>query len=163
MQKHTFVSLLAALVLLVVPALAQAAGNASKHAAGEQQVLVLLNQVRQQHGLTPFAPSVQLRSAARFHSDDMLQKGYFDHDSPNQAWDARVRGYLNAPLIGEDLAWGNGSYGTPEQLAVLQEAGLVDAGGAGLVELLRGVAEVIHGPQEPRRHLSVVRSTPESK
>ena len=52
---------------------------------------------------------------------------------------------------------------TPEQLAVLQEAGVVDAGGAGLVELLRGVAQVIHGPQEPSRHLSVVRSTPESK
>jgi uncharacterized protein YkwD len=114
MRKNAFISLLAGLVLLAVPALGQAAGNASRRAAGEQQVLVLLNQVRQQHGLTPFTPSVQLRSAARFHSDDMLQKGYFDHNSPNQAWDARVRGYLNAPLIGEDLAWGNGSYGTPE-------------------------------------------------
>ena len=114
MRKNTFISLLAGLVLLALPALGQAAGNTSRRATGEQQVLVLLNQVRQQHGLTPFTPSVPLRSAARFHSDDMLQKGYFDHDSPNQAWDARVRGYLNAPLIGEDLAWGNGSYGTPE-------------------------------------------------
>jgi uncharacterized protein YkwD len=114
MRQNAFISLLAGLVLLAVPALGQAAGTTSGRAAGEQQVLVLLNQVRQQHGLTPFILSVQLRSAARFHSDDMLQKGYFDHDSPNQAWDARVRGYLNAPLIGEDLACGNGSYGTPE-------------------------------------------------
>ena len=70
--------------------------------------------MREQHGLSLFTPNAQLHLAARFHSDDMLQKGYFDHDSPNQAWDARVRGYLNSPLIGEDLAWGNGSYGTPE-------------------------------------------------
>ncbi len=114
MRKNTFISLLATLVLLAVPALGQAATKASKRAAGEQQVLVLLNDIRQQHGLTPFTANLQLRSAARFHSADMLQKGYFDHNSPNQAWDARVRGYLNAPLIGEDLAWGTGSYGTPE-------------------------------------------------
>jgi len=113
MRKNVSISFLAGLVLLVVPALAGAAGKTSARTAGEQQVLVLLNQVRQQQGLSLFTASVQLRSAARFHSDDMLQRGYFGHDSPDQAWDARVRGYLNAPLIGEDLAWGNGSYGTP--------------------------------------------------
>jgi DAK2 domain fusion protein YloV len=34
---------------------------------------------------------------------------------------------------------------TPEQLDVLREAGVVDAGGAGLVELLRGVAGAVSG------------------
>jgi DAK2 domain fusion protein YloV len=34
---------------------------------------------------------------------------------------------------------------TPEQLEVLREAGVVDAGGAGLVELLRGVAAAVAG------------------
>ena len=34
---------------------------------------------------------------------------------------------------------------TPEQLEVLREAGVVDAGGAGLVELLRGVAGAVSG------------------
>jgi len=39
---------------------------------------------------------------------------------------------------------------TPEQLAVLREAGVVDAGGAGLVELLRGVAAAVAGtPARP--------------
>jgi DAK2 domain fusion protein YloV len=38
---------------------------------------------------------------------------------------------------------------TPEQLAVLREAGVVDAGGAGLVELLRGVAAVVSGEEVP--------------
>jgi hypothetical protein len=34
---------------------------------------------------------------------------------------------------------------TPEQLDILREAGVVDAGGAGLVELLRGVAAAVTG------------------
>jgi DAK2 domain fusion protein YloV len=38
---------------------------------------------------------------------------------------------------------------TPEQLAVLREAGVVDAGGAGLVELLRGLAGAVTGEAVP--------------
>ena len=38
---------------------------------------------------------------------------------------------------------------TPEQLDVLREAGVVDAGGAGLVELLRGVAGAVAGEPVP--------------
>jgi DAK2 domain fusion protein YloV len=38
---------------------------------------------------------------------------------------------------------------TPEQLDVLREAGVVDAGGAGLVELLRGMAGVVTGEALP--------------
>jgi hypothetical protein len=38
---------------------------------------------------------------------------------------------------------------TPEQLDVLREAGVVDAGGAGLVELLRGLAGAVSGEAVP--------------
>ena len=38
---------------------------------------------------------------------------------------------------------------TPEQLDVLREAGVVDAGGAGLVELLRGLAAAVTGETLP--------------
>jgi DAK2 domain fusion protein YloV len=38
---------------------------------------------------------------------------------------------------------------TPEQLAVLREAGVVDAGGAGLLELLRGLAAAVSGEALP--------------
>jgi uncharacterized protein len=38
---------------------------------------------------------------------------------------------------------------TPEQLDILREAGVVDAGGAGLVELLRGVAGAVTGDAVP--------------
>jgi len=38
---------------------------------------------------------------------------------------------------------------TPEQLAVLKEAGVVDAGGAGLLEILRGLAAALAGEPIP--------------
>ncbi|HXE93476.1 MAG TPA: DAK2 domain-containing protein, partial [Gaiellaceae bacterium] len=38
---------------------------------------------------------------------------------------------------------------TPEQLAVLREAGVVDAGGAGLFEILRGIAATVTGEGLP--------------
>jgi DAK2 domain fusion protein YloV len=38
---------------------------------------------------------------------------------------------------------------TPEQLAVLREAGVVDAGGAGLLELVRGLAAAVTGEELP--------------
>jgi DAK2 domain fusion protein YloV len=47
---------------------------------------------------------------------------------------------------------------TPEQLDVLREAGVVDAGGAGLVELLRGLAGAVAG--EPVPAATVVATAP---
>jgi fatty acid kinase len=47
---------------------------------------------------------------------------------------------------------------TPEQLQVLRDAGVVDAGGAGLLELVRGVASIVSGeplPPAPPRLESV--------
>src|SRR4029077_11083293 len=44
---------------------------------------------------------------------------------------------------------------TPEQLAVLREAGVVDAGGAGLFEIVRGIAAIVTGeglPDAPFEH-----------
>ena len=38
---------------------------------------------------------------------------------------------------------------TPEQLAVLREAGVVDAGGAGLLEIVRGIAATLAGDELP--------------
>jgi uncharacterized protein YkwD len=107
-------SLLVGAAILGVPAVSQAAQTGDRQVTGEQQVLGLLNAIRQQHGLGSLTTSAPLRNAARAHSDDMLQLGYFDHDSPNEAWDMRIARYLKSPLVGEDIAWGAGSYGTPE-------------------------------------------------
>jgi uncharacterized protein YkwD len=107
-------SLLVSVVLLTVPAVGPAATKASQQAASEQQVLVLLNQIRHSHGLSDLSASIPLRNAARAHSADMLANQYFEHDSPSEAWDVRINRYVKSPLIGENLAWGTGSYGTPE-------------------------------------------------
>jgi uncharacterized protein YkwD len=114
-MRKLLITLLATLALAVtLPAATLAASTTTKRANDEQQVLVLLNQIRQQHNLTPFTTLPQLRNAARFHSSDMISNDYFDHNSPTEAWDTRIARYLKAPLVGEDIAWGQGAYGTPE-------------------------------------------------
>jgi uncharacterized protein YkwD len=105
--------LLASFALLSAPALSQAAGKVSFETSGEQQVLVLLNQIRAQHGLGALSASAPLHAAARFHSADMLQHGYFEHDGLNESWDARIARYLKSSALAETIAWGSGSYGSP--------------------------------------------------
>lgn len=114
-MRKIIVSLLASLALsIALPAASQAATKTSKRASDEQQVLALLNQIRQQHNLTSFSATPQLRTAARFHSTDMISHNYFDHNSPNETWDTRIARYTTSSLLGEDIAWGQGAYGTPE-------------------------------------------------
>jgi uncharacterized protein YkwD len=112
-MRNILASLATILALLLVPSLSQAASKASRQASNEQQVLTLLNQIRADHNLTPFTTNTQLRTAARAHSTDMLHNAYFEHDGPNETWDARIARYLDSPLTGEDIAWGQGAYGSP--------------------------------------------------
>ena len=79
----------------------------------------MLNDIRRDHKLPPFMASAALRSAARAHSADMIARDYFEHDSPDEAFGTRVRHYLDSPLVGENIAWGTGRYGTPEGLVSL--------------------------------------------
>ena len=104
---------LTSLALLLVPAIGEAADTASRRAGSEQRVLDLLNQIRIDHNLPPFAASDQLREAARAHSTDMLEHGYFGHDGPKETWAVRIARYLKSPQTSENIAWGSGSYGTP--------------------------------------------------
>jgi uncharacterized protein YkwD len=113
-MRKILLSLLVGAAGLSVPAVSQAAPKTSHRVGSEQQVVTLLNAIRRQHGLSSFSASTQLRKAARSHSADMIQHDYFDHNSPSEAWDARISRYMKSSLIGEDLAWGTGSYGTPE-------------------------------------------------
>jgi uncharacterized protein YkwD len=112
--RSVLLGLGACLALLLLPALAEAATKTSRQVSGEQQVIVLLNQIRVANNLTPFAASNQLRDAARAHSTDMLENGYFEHDGPKETWSARIGRYLKSSMAAENIAWGNGSYGTPQ-------------------------------------------------
>jgi len=67
-------------------------------------------------------------------------------EAERRALDSEPLGELLVELVrrGEDAV-----ARTPEQLEVLREAGVVDAGGAGLVELLRGLAGAVSGEAVP--------------
>jgi len=70
-----------------------------------------MNQTRQAHGLAPLRVDPNLLRAARWQSSDMASKGYFAHGAFAQRMNAfRVRGRR----MGENLAWGTGSLGTPQ-------------------------------------------------
>jgi DAK2 domain fusion protein YloV len=67
-----------------------------------------------------------------------------------EAEDAASRGVSSAELLDRVLARGEGALArTPELLEVLGRAGVVDAGGAGLVEIVRGVALAANGKPIP--------------
>ncbi len=48
----------------------------------EQKIHVLINTERQQHGLTDLRFDPILSKVARLHSQDMANRNYFEHDSP---------------------------------------------------------------------------------
>ncbi len=74
----------------------------------ERVVFTLLNKIRREHHLPPFTFSAALRASAREHSADMLAHQYFEHDSPNETFDHRIRRHLDSSLVGENIAWGTG-------------------------------------------------------
>jgi uncharacterized protein YkwD len=84
--------------------------------------LCLLNRERAGRGLRALRANSKLRSAAAGHSRDMAARDYFAHDTPSGLSVVdRVRraGYLrNARSwsVGENIAWGGGSYATPRQI-----------------------------------------------
>jgi uncharacterized protein YkwD len=101
----------ASLAVLVTAVLVAPAANAAIKLTGpEAALLTAMNQTRQAHGLPPLRVDPNLLRAARWQSSDMASKGYFAHGAFGQRMDAfRVRG----PRMGENLAWGTGSFGTP--------------------------------------------------
>jgi uncharacterized protein YkwD len=114
-MRSSLRGLFASLAILVVPAIAEA-GTISYQASSEQQVLSLLNQIRQQHRLAVLTLSTPLRGAARAHSFDMLQNAYFDHPSPGTGAETPNSLSSKGALSGETIAWGVGSYGSPAGL-----------------------------------------------
>jgi uncharacterized protein YkwD len=84
--------------------------------------LCLVNQERSARGLKPLKSNRRLARAANSHAKDMVAHGYFSHDSMNGGtFVDRIRkaGYVPArsfPTLGEDLAWGSGTLGTPREI-----------------------------------------------
>lgn len=71
-------------------------------------MLTEVNRVRSVHGLPPLRVDPALQRAARAHSLDMLQRGYFGHG----AFARRLQRFAaRGPRLGENLAWGVGVAG----------------------------------------------------
>ena len=93
------------------PAGAIGRGSTSATVALEQDVLSNVNLLRRQHGLGTLRLSAKLAAAARLHSTEMAQRGYFSHDSANgTSFDKRIARFYSLGgkhywSVGENLLW----------------------------------------------------------
>jgi uncharacterized protein YkwD len=102
-----------------------ARGNPSGQSLGQLRAatLCLINHIRHQHGLGSVHSNGSLRHAAQHHSDDMVRRDYFSHDSPGGgSIQSRIggSGYLAGAkryLYGEIIGGGTGNGGSPKAVA----------------------------------------------
>jgi uncharacterized protein YkwD len=88
-----------------------------------QSVLCLINRERAENGEFPLRLNAHLAQAAQGHSDELVSANYFQHVSRSGVTPVdRIRGtgYIPSPdvgyVIGENLAWGTYSLGTPQAI-----------------------------------------------
>ena len=84
-----------------------------KTAAYEAEVIRLVNDIRRQNGLQPLAANWELSRVARYKSQDMLDKGYFAHNSPTYGTPFQmIKAFgLSYRTAGENIAMG---YASPQ-------------------------------------------------
>jgi uncharacterized protein YkwD len=84
----------------------------------EKRMLDLHNQTRANAGLRQLCVHPALQKAAEAHSQDMIDRDYFSHtsqDGTTFAQRIKLQGY-NYRAVGENVAWGSGSLGTPDSI-----------------------------------------------
>lgn len=95
---------LAAVISFGLLAATAAAAPLASRAAG---LLSAVNRTRTAHGLRPLRLDPRLARAAEAHSVAMLQSDRFTHG----AFARRMHVFhVTGPFVGENLAWGSGSY-----------------------------------------------------
>jgi uncharacterized protein YkwD len=105
----------ALLVAAVAPGLGRSAnGSGTSASAYERSVVAAMNDVRVSHGLRPLKLDASLNAAARQHTFEMLNVGYFEHESANGgAFSTRIARFYKAGAgtwqVGENLLWGTNS------------------------------------------------------
>jgi uncharacterized protein YkwD len=85
--------------------------------SAESRILSLHNQTRAAYGLPRLCVHPALTNAARSHSQDMLDKGYFSHTAPNgETVQARLHrfGYPYWKPYGENIYMGSGTGASPD-------------------------------------------------
>jgi uncharacterized protein YkwD len=85
--------------------------------AYEKSTYELHNQTRASNGLATLCVHEALTQAAQYHSQDMIDKGYFSHNSyDGESYSARLErfGYDSYEEVGENIAWGTGTNAYPD-------------------------------------------------
>jgi hypothetical protein len=85
----------------------------------EMSTFELHSQTRESNNLPTLCVSETLTQAARSHSQEMIDKDYFSHNSYNgESSSTRLGsfGYNSYEQVGENLAWGSGSLASPENI-----------------------------------------------
>ena len=79
----------------------------------ENEVIRLVNEIRQQNGLKALTANWELSRVARYKSQDMLDRGYFSHNSPTYGTPFQMIKALGLSYrtAGENIAKG---YATPQ-------------------------------------------------
>jgi uncharacterized protein YkwD len=88
-----------------------------------QLTLCLLNEQRAARGLAPLARRPQLELASQRHSEDMIARRFFEHDTPDGV-DPQSRmlaaGYpSHNAMTGENIAWASGWRASPFEIVDL--------------------------------------------
>ena len=105
MKRRSAVPFLAAACAIACGAGPAPAVAARHHDRVERSVIRKINFIRSAYGLPHVRPLTALRHAAEEHSRDMARANFFDHPSSDgTSFDARIRRYSNASLLGETLA-----------------------------------------------------------
>ncbi len=111
-RAAVYASFIGLLLVGLLPGTARTAVDSPTVLNGlEEGVLNELNGVREAHGLAPLKVNSQLGAAAADHSTEMLENGYFAHESPDGSvfW-KRIRKYYPQSTsgtwsVGENLLW----------------------------------------------------------
>jgi uncharacterized protein YkwD len=113
MRYKAVFSVLTLTLCAVLTASAPTAGADVDFSDYERQVMTLVNQARWDNGqLPPLKASQSLTNAARYHSQDMRDDNYVEHDSYNRVggelvferyWYERVQSYYGSGGLGETI------------------------------------------------------------
>lgn len=82
--------------------------STSSETAMEQEVLRLVNQARQENGLTPLNWAEDLAAVARAHSRDMIDRSFFSHTNPDglSPFDRLKNSGIRYTAAAENIAYG---------------------------------------------------------
>jgi uncharacterized protein YkwD len=83
------------------------AAGAGVRSSAVSSLLHAVNQTRSSYGLRPLQLDSHLAQAANAHSVEMIRGNYFSHGNFQSRM---VAFHVQGPAVGENLAWGTGSY-----------------------------------------------------